>query len=99
MEAALGDDEIPGEGRWRLLLLEDCDELIGADAKRASGQALSRLLNLTDGLLGQGRRAPRRGTDLVRATAGSSRAVSLVLLTLAGIPGEQGIQQGERFED
>jgi Domain of unknown function (DUF5925)/ATPase family associated with various cellular activities (AAA) len=56
MEAALGDDETPGEGRWRLLLLEDCDELIGADAKRASGQALSRLLNLTDGLLGQGRR-------------------------------------------
>jgi hypothetical protein len=56
MEAALGDDETPGEGRWRLLLLEDCDELISADAKRASGQALSRLLNLTDGLLGQGRR-------------------------------------------
>jgi hypothetical protein len=56
MEAALGDDDGPGEGRWRLLLLEDCDELIGADAKRASGQALSRLLNLTDGLLGQGRR-------------------------------------------
>ncbi|HEX2317911.1 MAG TPA: DUF5925 domain-containing protein [Streptosporangiaceae bacterium] len=55
-EAALGDDETPGEGRWRLLLLEDCDELISADAKRASGQALSRLLNLTDGLLGQGRR-------------------------------------------
>jgi hypothetical protein len=56
MEAALGDDDGPAEGRWRLLLLEDCDELIGADAKRASGQALSRLLNLTDGLLGQGRR-------------------------------------------
>ncbi len=56
MEAALGDDDGPADGRWRLLLLEDCDELIGADAKRASGQALSRLLNLTDGLLGQGRR-------------------------------------------
>jgi hypothetical protein len=56
MEAALGDDDGEEEGRWRLLLLEDCDELIGADAKRASGQALSRLLNLTDGLLGQGRR-------------------------------------------
>jgi hypothetical protein len=38
-----------------LLLLEDCDELIRAEAKHASGQALSRLLNLTDGLLGQGR--------------------------------------------
>jgi len=40
--------------RWRLLILEDCDELIRADAKEATGQALSRLLNLTDGLLGQG---------------------------------------------
>jgi hypothetical protein len=42
--------------KWRLLLLEDCDELIRGDAKRQSGQALSRLLNLTDGLLGQGRK-------------------------------------------
>lgn len=41
-------------GRWRMLLLEDCDELVRADAKRGTGQALSRLLNLTDGLLGQG---------------------------------------------
>ncbi len=40
---------------WRLLLLEDCDELIRPAAKAAAGQALSRLLNLTDGLLGQGR--------------------------------------------
>jgi hypothetical protein len=55
LEVALGDDE-DETGRWRLLLLEDCDELIGGEAKRASGQALSRLLNLTDGLLGQGRR-------------------------------------------
>lgn len=41
--------------RWRLLLLEDCDELIRSEAKQSTGQALSRLLNLTDGLLGQGR--------------------------------------------
>jgi hypothetical protein len=46
-----GDDAKP----WRLLLLEDCDELIRPGAKASSGQALSRLLNLTDGLLGQGR--------------------------------------------
>ena len=39
---------------WRLLLLEDCDELIRSDAKADTGQALARLLNLTDGLLGQG---------------------------------------------
>lgn len=44
------DDDKP----WRLLLLEDCDELIRGEAKASTGQALSRLLNLTDGLLGQG---------------------------------------------
>jgi hypothetical protein len=56
MEVIIGDDDDGEAGaRWRLLLLEDCDELIGGDAKRSSGQALSRLLNLTDGLLGQGR--------------------------------------------
>ena len=42
------------EERWRLLVLEDCDELIRPDAKGATGQGLSRLLNVTDGLLGQG---------------------------------------------
>jgi hypothetical protein len=42
--------------KWRLLLLEDCDELIRGEAKQHTGQALSRLLNLTDGLLGQGRK-------------------------------------------
>ena len=47
-----GDDDRPR--RWRLLVLEDCDELIRADAKRGVGQQLSRLLNLTDGLVGQG---------------------------------------------
>jgi hypothetical protein len=57
-----GDDieEVDGAAvapprRWRMLLLEDCDELIRSGAKAATGQALSRLLNLTDGLLGQGR--------------------------------------------
>lgn len=41
--------------RWRLLVVEDCDELLRGDARSVSGQALSRLLNLTDGLVGQGR--------------------------------------------
>ncbi|MCA1219249.1 DUF5925 domain-containing protein [Streptomyces sp. 8L] len=54
MDIAIGEDDTGG-GRWRLLLLEDCDELIRGEAKHAAGQALSRLLNLTDGLLGQGR--------------------------------------------
>jgi energy-coupling factor transporter ATP-binding protein EcfA2 len=39
---------------WRLLVIEDADELLRADAKERVGQALSRLLNLSDGLLGQG---------------------------------------------
>jgi hypothetical protein len=57
MDVAVGC-ECPdhGEGnKWRLLVLEDCDELIRAEAKQSTGQGLSRLLNLTDGLLGQGR--------------------------------------------
>ena len=55
MEVVL-DDGGREEDRWRLLVLEDCDELIRAGAKQATGQGLSRLLNLTDGLLGQGGR-------------------------------------------
>ena len=55
MDIAIGEDDGTGKGRWRLLLLEDCDELIRGEAKHTAGQALSRLLNLTDGLLGQGR--------------------------------------------
>lgn len=61
MEVALdqaGDCGCPDKRhqKWRLLLLEDCDELIRGEAKQHTGQALSRLLNLTDGLLGQGRK-------------------------------------------
>ncbi|MCD9143500.1 DUF5925 domain-containing protein [Streptomyces albireticuli] len=55
MDIAIGEDEGTERGRWRLLLLEDCDELIRGEARHTAGQALSRLLNLTDGLLGQGR--------------------------------------------
>jgi hypothetical protein len=55
LEVALGEDDDDGPP-WRLLLLEDCDELIRGEAKASSGQHLSRLLNLTDGLLGQGRK-------------------------------------------
>lgn len=44
------EDERP----WRLLIIEDCEELIRASA---SGQPLSRLLNITDGMVGQGFKA------------------------------------------
>ncbi|HEX6389869.1 MAG TPA: DUF5925 domain-containing protein [Solirubrobacteraceae bacterium] len=50
MEVATdGDDE-----RWRLVVLEDAGELMAADARSEIGQGLSRVLNLSDGLLGQG---------------------------------------------
>ncbi|WP_285707982.1 DUF5925 domain-containing protein [Microtetraspora sp. NBRC 16547] len=57
MDVAVGCDcpDHDEEHRWRMLVLEDCDELIRAEAKQSTGQGLSRLLNLTDGLLGQGR--------------------------------------------
>jgi hypothetical protein len=42
--------------RWRCLILEDTGELLMTDAKLQQGQALSRLLNVVDGLLGQGLR-------------------------------------------
>ncbi|HET7048061.1 MAG TPA: CHAT domain-containing protein [Solirubrobacteraceae bacterium] len=47
-----GDDD----DKWRLVILEDSGELIASDARTVAGQALSRLLNITDGLLGQGMR-------------------------------------------
>ncbi len=44
------------EKPWRVLLLEDTGELLMADAKERTGQGLSRLLNVVDGLIGQGLR-------------------------------------------
>jgi hypothetical protein len=42
--------------KWRLLILEDSGEMMGVDAKKFLGQGLSRLLNISDGILGQGTR-------------------------------------------
>ena len=50
------EDDDEGEERWRLLVLEDTGELLMLDAKEQTGQGLSRLLNLVDGILGQGMR-------------------------------------------
>lgn len=55
LDVLLNDDEEEDE-RWRLLILEDTGELLSADAKERSGQGLSRLLNVVDGLIGQGLR-------------------------------------------
>ena len=45
------------DDRWRLIALEDTGELLTADARERVGQGLSRLLNATDGVFGQGTRA------------------------------------------
>jgi hypothetical protein len=45
------DDE-----HWRLVIAEDCDEYLTADAKERAGASLGRLLNLCDGILGHGLR-------------------------------------------
>lgn len=52
------DDDEDEEGnvnqKWRLLIFEDTGELLSRDAGIRSGQGLSRLLNIVDGLIGQG---------------------------------------------
>jgi len=44
------------QGKWRVLILEDTGELLAANAKESYGQGLSRLLNVVDGMIGQGLR-------------------------------------------
>jgi type II secretory pathway predicted ATPase ExeA len=46
--------ELKKPKKWNLLILEDAGELITHDAKSTSGSALTKLLNIGDGLLGQG---------------------------------------------
>lgn len=55
--AGADEDEDDGEDTddtWRLVVAEDCDEYLAADAKLRSGASLGRLLNLCDGILGHG---------------------------------------------
>lgn len=40
--------------KWKLIVLEDAGELLSADARQQVGQGLSRLLNMVDGIMGQG---------------------------------------------
>ena len=40
--------------KWRLVIAEDADQYLRASARRDSGAALGKLLNLADGILGQG---------------------------------------------
>jgi len=49
-----GDDD--AVAKWRLVVIEDAEELLRRDARARVGAALGRLLNAGDGLLGQGSR-------------------------------------------
>ena len=49
-------DEDDDDSGWRLLILEDTGELLALDTRYQTGQGLSRLLNVVDGLIGQGLR-------------------------------------------
>lgn len=40
--------------KLKLIILEDAGELLTEDAKRVNGQAMQRLLNVTEGMIGQG---------------------------------------------
>lgn len=58
------DDELPflldalksqkNEKKWRVIVLEDADTFISTSAKVENGQSMARLLNILDGLVGQG---------------------------------------------
>jgi Domain of unknown function (DUF5925)/ATPase family associated with various cellular activities (AAA) len=51
-----GAHESGADEHWRLVIAEDCDEYLSADAKERAGASLGRLLNLCDGILGHGLR-------------------------------------------
>lgn len=46
----------PAAEQWRVIVLEDCGDLLRHDARADVGQALSRFLNACDGLIGRGLR-------------------------------------------
>jgi hypothetical protein len=52
----LGESTLSADGsqKWRLIVAEDTGELLAKDAKLKTGQSLARLLNVCDGLIGQG---------------------------------------------
>lgn len=45
---------IEGRGEFLLLIIEDGDEFVNVDEQSSKGQALSRILNMADGIMGQG---------------------------------------------
>ena len=53
-DGAYEDDD--GAPRWRLLIAEDADRYVRADTQSRDNAGLDRLLNVADGILGQGTR-------------------------------------------
>lgn len=51
-----GPADSENKPRWQLVIAEDTDEFLRVTARRDAGAALGRLLNVTDGVLGQGMR-------------------------------------------
>jgi ABC-type glutathione transport system ATPase component len=47
-------DQGEDANRWRLIVVEDAEEFLTPDAKANVGQSVARLLNLGDGIIGQG---------------------------------------------
>jgi ATPase family associated with various cellular activities (AAA) len=42
------------DDKWRVIIVEDAGQFVHKDADATTGQAFSRLLNMTDGMIGQG---------------------------------------------
>lgn len=80
-------DQRSAAGRWRLLVLEDTGEMMSADARERAGQGLGRLLNVVDGMIGQGLRVlvlvttNERITKLHPAVSRAGRCAAKVLFT------------------
>jgi hypothetical protein len=96
-------DEDADHSRWRLLVLEDTGELLSPDAKHQTGQGLSRLLNVVDGLIGQGLRVLALVTtnetlrSLHPAVSRPGRCVSQI--EFASFPGDEADAWLERHGD
>lgn len=54
MYRVLVDDVSSASRKWALLVIEDADRFLVSNARDKAGAGLSRLLNLTDGIVGQG---------------------------------------------
>ena len=76
-----------GEQRWRLVVIEDADELLRQAARQGVAHPLSRVLKLIDGLVGQSLRALLLLTTkepvarLFPEIVGSSRTLSSIEFT------------------